>query len=139
MGLKAQASLEFLIVFAALAVFLAVLLPIYSAAQEKAREKIIDETQKLAFQQLVDLTRKAEVLGVESMVSSKVRFTANASLEFEEPTSILRMVYSNSGAKEINETLGFPAKVETTEFEEGHYVVQAKFEQNAVQLTLIHE
>ena len=138
--MKSQLSLEFLIILAALALFLLAFLPVYAQAQKNAKEKLVGQAQALAFSQITGLAAQAETLGRQNSLSAEIRFQADStSLEYDGQAGILKMIYSLSGKTlTLEEKLSFPLDVPQSEFEKGAYTATASFEET-VSIQLVQE
>ncbi|HLC38248.1 MAG TPA: hypothetical protein VJI71_02235 [Candidatus Norongarragalinales archaeon] len=126
---KAQLSLEFLLVFAALTAFLSVFLPVYSTAQNSLKLKAIETTQEIALQKTYGIARQAQVLGFESSLNAEIILQANETeLKFDEAKGELQMSFTHAGiSKTISQKTSFPIEIETpAKLEKGKYSVQAK-------------
>src|SRR3989344_3589567 len=108
---RSQLSLEFMLVLAASASFLLALLPVYSQAQAKANEKIVDQTQEMAFNAITAQAREAHTLGRNALLTTEVFLPARQTVfSFNGQTRELRMEYENSGKnKTLAEKTAFDA------------------------------
>ncbi len=86
LGRKAQASLEVLILLAALLGTLAVLLPKMQLAQQAAREGIIVAQEKMALEQMAGLMRESDALGEGTMLQAGLYFPVPTRLEASQGT-----------------------------------------------------
>jgi len=121
--MKAQLSLEFLVILSALAAFLLAFLPVYSQAQQNAKAKIVEQAQSLAFSQITALARQAEILGKQNSLAEKIRFQAdNTSFAFDGQTTALKMRFDYAGkTREVEEKLGFQIAVPEGAFPKGDF------------------
>lgn len=137
---KGQASLELLLILAALFAFAVALAPVFSSSMRKARSAVVDNAQALALAQIAGAVREAEILGAGNSFAVRVRFPADSTtLAFDGSQGVLSMNYSfASQSRQLNERFGFPLSLAQPQkvFPRGSFDVEIAFEKNAVGISL---
>ncbi|HII39268.1 TPA: hypothetical protein HA318_04680 [Candidatus Micrarchaeota archaeon] len=99
---RAQASLEYLIVLAALFAFLAAFLPLAAGVYEKAHFLMVSKTQESAFNRLAEACSRASTLGYSSKLAVDVSFAAKET-RFGAGAFVMEFKDGNSSASLASE------------------------------------
>jgi len=113
-----------MLVLAASASFLLALLPVYAQAQEKAGEKITEQAQEIAFNEIVSQAQYANTLGRNALLTTEVFLAVQTRFSFYSQTREFRMHYENGGKnKTLAEKTSFDAIVSNEVFGRGRHEV----------------
>ncbi|MBI5228920.1 hypothetical protein HY991_02330 [Candidatus Micrarchaeota archaeon] len=93
-GMRAQSSLEYLLVLSVLFAFLAVFIPVVKDAVEAAKFAAILEQERASFQRLIDLGSEAHALGKGSFLSEEIHFPAQTKLTFNPRSTDLSISFT---------------------------------------------
>src|SRR3989344_3627843 len=114
-----------MLVLAASASFLLALLPVYAQAQEKAGEKITEQAQEIAFNEIVSQAQYANTLGRNALLTTEVFLAVQTRFSFDSQTREFRMHYEIAGEKNktLAEKTSFDAIVSNEVFSRGRHEV----------------
>ena len=119
--MRAQASVELLLVFLAATAFLLAMMPMISGVSGLARHAAVSKQEEAEFERLYGDMREAFVLGDGARIRRDGSFAANTSLR-TLPGGVLAMFFNDSGREEnVTRALGFVPALPEGVFEKGAY------------------
>ncbi len=118
-----QASLELLVLLAALFAFFTAFLPVIKEGIELAKFSAASKVNEAAFIHLTGMAKEASVLGKGNRFSKALRLEGNGFLRFNESTSVLSMNFSSGRrSKQFSAVIDFSFKLDATNFSSGNRV-----------------
>lgn len=125
--MRSQASLELLILLAAMFAFFTAFLPVIKQAVELAEFSSAAKTNEAAFIHLAGMAKEAFLLGKGNRLSASARLEGNGSLWFNESTAVLWMDFSRAGhSKKLSASVDFSFKLNQTPFSSGYYLLRVE-------------
>ena len=138
--MRAQASMELLVILAALFAFFAAFLPVIREASEFAEFSVAAKMNEAAFNHLTGLAREVFVLGRGNCFSRHVRLAGNGSLWFNDSTSVLWMNFSaRRHSMNFSARLGFGLALNSTNFRAGNAELTVENRGTVVEAGVIQE
>ncbi|VVB67292.1 Uncharacterised protein [Candidatus Norongarragalina meridionalis] len=120
--MRAQASIELLLVFLAATAFLLAMAPLIRDVGGLARHAAVSKQQEASFERLYGDMREAFVLGDGSRLRRDGSFAANTTLR-TLPGGVLAMFFNDSyGEDNFTRALGFVPALPDGAFEKGAYL-----------------
>ena len=134
MGNRAQASLEMLVVLAALFAFFAAFLPVIKGGIEAAEFSVAARANEAALDGVAGMAREAFVLGRGNAFSRRVWLAGNGTLGFNATASSLVLAFSEAGrSKTISILLDFELGLEEANFSRGSHLVSVNNSGGAIE------
>ena len=119
--MRAQASIELLLVFLAATAFLLAMMPMISGVSGLARHAAISKQQEASFERVYGDLREAFVLGDGARIRREETLAANTSFQ-TLPGGVLAMFFNDSSREEnVTRALGFVPALPEGVFEKGAY------------------
>jgi len=134
---RAQASLEMLVVLAALFAFFAAFLPVIKGGIEAAEFSVAAKANEAALSHFAGMAREAFVLGRGNSFSRTVWLAGNGSVRFNETTSMLALDFSEAGhSKRLVAQVDFALNFSGANFSRGSHLLSVNNSGGAVEALL---
>ncbi|MEW5955441.1 MAG: hypothetical protein AB1626_02795 [Candidatus Micrarchaeota archaeon] len=133
---RSQASLEYLIVLAALFAFLAAFAPLVNSVRDLAHYSVVARTQESAFHRVVEASSQAAVFGYASTSSREVTLAAEKTFfYYNESTASLSMRFvQGNRSKTFSAHTDYAVSVGSSPLLKGKYAASAASTPGGVRL-----
>ncbi|NYZ75150.1 hypothetical protein H0O03_02705 [Candidatus Micrarchaeota archaeon] len=121
---RSQASLEYLVVLAALFAFLAAFAPLVNSTRELAQYAVVVRTQESAFHRVVEACSQASVFGYSAASSREIILDADKTLfYYNESTATLSMSFvQGNRSKTLYAQTDYAVGVGSSQLRKGKYL-----------------
>lgn len=131
--MKAQASLEYLLVLSALFAFLLAFVPLINDAVEAAKFNAVLIQEQNSFQKIIDLAEEANVLGNGNSLSEELYFPTETSIVFNELNNNLSVSFTAfNKTKTLWRKMNSNIKLEMHQKLSGHYSARISCEDGTI-------